>query len=387
MRNILPYVEGDICVVCACASDHAKHGHFRVHGRTIRCLRLMKPAAAAAKPLIPLRLRGFFGACLLWRRLDEQADVLYVHSPELAFPTLIWRTRSAVVLHMHGWADPLEFSRFRLGRVTPLRRFYAACSRGALRRADKVITVTDDGFAGCMQVLGTAAEGKCALVPTCYDEETFFVAASQTAIGSADAPTLLFVGRIEESKGFELLLPILEAVAVDSPDARLVIVGDGSRRHELKRRAAASPRSSQVTFAGWLDPGHVAAQMRHSSVLILPSLDEGLPTVALEAIACGTPVVSADVGGMRKLLRSAVTGSVVESRRPEAFAAAIGSILQAQPLRNEVARAVGDYKSSVVARRISEIIVDAAERHCCCAEGGTRSTTQQRAKNDEKRFR
>jgi glycosyltransferase involved in cell wall biosynthesis len=81
------------------------------------------------------------------------------------------------------------------------------------------------------------------------------------------------------------------------PDTELVICGTGALRADLEAQAAALGLSAHVRFAGLVDNEVVADYNRAADVFVLPSLLEALPTVAVEALACGTPVVSADHPG------------------------------------------------------------------------------------------
>lgn len=130
---------------------------------------------------------------------------------------------------------------------------------------------------------------------------------------------LLYVGRLDTVKGLPYLL---EAVAQLHREGHrqftLTVVGDGSRRAEWETLAGTLGIADSVTFEGWQDD--VVEYYRSHDMLVLPSISEGLPTVITEAQACGTPVVSTDVGGAREQVRG---GRIVPTKDAEALAGAI----------------------------------------------------------------
>ena len=111
---------------------------------------------------------------------------------------------------------------------------------------------------------------------------------------------------------------------------------------------------------------HLATYYRAADACLVPSRSESFGLVALEAAACGTPVVAAAVGGLRSLVEHAHTGFLVEGRDPAAFAAYVGEILDNPRLasemsRNAVARALG-YRWSMAAARLRRLYADLAAR-------------------------
>ncbi|HUY96206.1 MAG TPA: glycosyltransferase [Verrucomicrobiae bacterium] len=168
----------------------------------------------------------------------------------------------------------------------------------------------------------------------------------RTRLGLDGRLVALFAGRLEPLKGPDLLIEALAALD-RSPWLRLsqpvhgLFAGDDSsdgarvgQRQELARRAQALGLTGRVTFTGALPQERLARVYSLADVVVVPSHTESFGLVALEALACGTPVVAAAVGGLRHVAADGITGSLVAGREPEAWAAAIASMLS-DPLRRE----------------------------------------------------
>jgi D-inositol-3-phosphate glycosyltransferase len=153
-------------------------------------------------------------------------------------------------------------------------------------------------------------------------------------------PLLLFVGRIQPLKGVAVAVQAVAALADDQADARLVIVGGPSGPQgeaEVERMRAMVDDlglGEQVVFVPPRPHELLSTYYRAADVCLVPSRSESFGLVALEAAACGTPVVASDVGGLRSLIDHGRTGYLVEEPSPEAFAAWVRQIL-AEPLLAE----------------------------------------------------
>jgi glycogen(starch) synthase len=145
---------------------------------------------------------------------------------------------------------------------------------------------------------------------------------------SFEAPRLLCLGRLSPEKGFDLALKAFALLVDRFPRARLVLAGDGLARTELERQAAGLGLERVVEFIGWVAPDKVPALMNASTIVVMPSHREGLPSVALEAALMGRPVVATRVGGLPEIVVHQETGLLVDNTTPEAFAAAIRLLLE-----------------------------------------------------------
>ena len=145
------------------------------------------------------------------------------------------------------------------------------------------------------------------------------------------------VGNLVAGKGHDLA--IRSVVRLDAVE--LLIVGTGPERASLQQLARDVGIGSRVHFTGELKPEQMATVYSAADLLVLASSNEGWPNVVLEALACGTPVVATNVGGVSEMLTADVAGAIVAERTPEAISAAITDRL----MRSRDRVAVRDFAS------------------------------------------
>lgn len=147
-----------------------------------------------------------------------------------------------------------------------------------------------------------------------------------------NVPLLACVGALIERKGQGIAIAALR----DVPGARLVVVGKGEDEARLRALAASEGVADRVHFAGSIDHDLMPLILSAADVMVLPTVAEGLANAWVEALACGTPLVTCDVGGARELITGDTAGQLVE-RNPAAVAAGINAILNNPPPREAVA--------------------------------------------------
>ena len=161
------------------------------------------------------------------------------------------------------------------------------------------------------------------------------------AVGPAPPPAglgekaelVLSVGRLVESKNHQLVIRAL----ADVDGAVLAIAGDGPLRSELERVAAQAGVAGRVRFLG--ERRDARALMGAADAIVLASRAEGLPLVALEALASGTPLVATAVRGLRELLTNGENALLVPPEDPQALAAALRRVLSDLDLAARLAEA------------------------------------------------
>ena len=153
----------------------------------------------------------------------------------------------------------------------------------------------------------------------------------------------LAVGRLVEKKGFADLIDATALLAADGSPATLTLVGAGELEGELRERTIRRGVDGRVSFTGPLPQEAVSALMRSHTVFALPCLvaadgnRDALPTVILEAMASGLPVVSTDVNGVPEMIADGVSGRSVPQRSPSCLAGALDTLLSNPALRSSFA--------------------------------------------------
>jgi D-inositol-3-phosphate glycosyltransferase len=186
-------------------------------------------------------------------------------------------------------------------------------------------------------------------------------------------PLLLFVGRIQPLKGAEVAVQTLARLEdLGVGDARLLVVGGPSgplgetEMGALRRLAAAPAVAGRVTFVPPRPHESLSTYYRAADVCLVPSRAESFGLVALEAAACGAPVVASSVGGLTTLIADGETGFLVERGGAEAFAAYVVKILTDEGLAARLgaaaaARARG-YTWALAAARLRRLYQDLTAR-------------------------
>jgi glycosyltransferase involved in cell wall biosynthesis len=155
------------------------------------------------------------------------------------------------------------------------------------------------------------------------------------SVAGGDGPLVVAAGRLSREKGFHILVEAAARLVRSVPRARVILFGDGAERPRLERLAANLGLGSRFAMPGFCHD--LDALLPWADVVVLPSLTEGLPNVALEAAAAGVPVVATAVGGTPEVVVNGRTGFLVPVEDPVRLADRIGDLLT----RPEWARAFG----------------------------------------------
>jgi teichuronic acid biosynthesis glycosyltransferase TuaC len=211
--------------------------------------------------------------------------------------------------------------------------------RWALPRAARVVAVSR-ALAEQAQQLGVDAD-RIDVIPNGIDREQFKPrdrAEARRALGLSETEKLvLFVGHLTEAKGaFDLLRAFAEP-AMRAEDARVALVGDGASAEACQKLAG--ELGVPALFAGARPHAEIATWLAACDLLALPSWNEGMPNVVVEALACGRPVVASAVGGIPELVMPG-QGRLVPVRDVQALADALARTLQEPHDPSTISRAL-----------------------------------------------
>jgi len=191
------------------------------------------------------------------------------------------------------------------------------------RDADAIIAISEHAEHQLVERYGFDAD-RVHLIPHGVDTDRFYPREERHPAVDPEKTTLLYVGRLGARKGLDLALRAL--ARVDDPDLEFLIAGTGRHEEYLRNLARELGIVNRVRFLGYVPDDELPVLYSSSDVFVLPSRYEGFGLVALEAMACGTPVIGADAGGISTAIRFDPVSAVVP-RRCERFATALESVL------------------------------------------------------------
>ncbi len=204
--------------------------------------------------------------------------------------------------------------------------------RSVWRRAEAVVA-NSTGLK--MLAEASASDVPIRMIPNGVDTDRF---RPLTENRNGGRVRLGFVGRLVYQKGLDVLLQALALLPVET-DWRLEIVGDGDSRKHLETMAHDLDLYGKVHFAGWKERSELPGIYRQIDLFVLPSRDEGMPNVVLEAMASGLPVIASRVAGNEELVIEGQTGYLTPSEDPAALSRVLAESIGNTELRQQMGRA------------------------------------------------
>ncbi|MDB4944781.1 MAG: glycosyltransferase [Labilithrix sp.] len=275
---------------------------------------------ARASRRAALQVPALLGAGLAatWQALEEGYDLLHAHFlvPQ-GLVAALTRTRVPLVVSVHG------------SDLHALGSPFARLLQRAVARRAAVITVNSEATARELAARVPGAERRTRLLPMGFAPGIFHAPPD----GEPRDRTVVFAGRLSRQKGADVLVEAFPRVLARVPEARLLVNGDGPEATALAARARALGIGARIRFAPAASQEELAARFRASAVTVLPSRSdasgtEGQGLVAIEAMACGCPVVVSRSGGLAALVDDGARGLAVDPGDAEALARAIVATLE-----------------------------------------------------------
>ncbi len=326
------------------------------------------------------------------------ADLAKEHLPEVvdayteAVAAHLTRRDGPDAIHANYWLSGLAGHRLKHELSLPLVSTFHTLARVKAETGDpepdrrveaetEVIGCSDAILASCdaevaqLVELYGARPDRVEIVPPGVDHAFFSPgdrAGARAALGLGTHPVLLFVGRIQPLKGVGVAIEALAELSRTHADAVLVVVGGPSGADgdaEFADAQALVERHGLADRVRFVDPQPhhlLSTYYRSADVCLVPSRSESFGLVALEAAACGTPVVAAAVGGLLNLVDDGVTGVLVDTRVPSDYAAAASRILDDPSRATAMAAAAAErarrYTWSTSAARLRRLYADLTAR-------------------------
>ena len=292
------------------------------------------------------------------RRLEKGIDITHAHLPyppgELGH--LLLGSSRALVLSYHS----------DIVRQRVLGTFYSPFLRVLLRRANR-ISVASPAYIRTSPFLAPVAD-KCRVLPYGIDLSAFEATpeirqvAAELRARHAPKPLLLYVGKLRHYKGLNVLIEAMQQI-----DAHLLVIGSGMLEEEWRGQASALGLNERISFLGELSDADKLVALYASDLFVLPSTNraEAFGIVLIEAMACGLPLISTELGtGTSFVNQHEQTGLVVPPGDPDALAAAINRLLGDDELRKRMgaaalARVHAEFSQATMTARMTSLYHEA----------------------------
>ncbi|MCK6539041.1 MAG: glycosyltransferase [Anaerolineales bacterium] len=244
--------------------------------------------------------------------------------------------------------------------------------RQVLRRANRVVVATLAELTQ-LRFLYKADTSKLVVIPPGVDVSHFYPIPSDEAkmyVGlKPEDRMVLFVGRIEPLKGVDTLIQAMCCLQLKDkrrPVHLAIIGGDPSASREqmtaemarLQKLCDELAMGQTVVFLGMRDQDKLPYYYSAAEVLVMPSHYESFGMVALEAMACGTPVIASEVGGLAYLVRDGETGFTIPDQEPEKLCEKISWLLNDPELHESMSRRAVEYAQDYAWEKIAKQIVE-----------------------------
>ena len=281
-------------------------------------------------------LRAFFSMLQLLRR--SKPHIVHTHTSKAGILGRLaaWLVRVPIIIHTpHGHVFYGHFSR-------PVARLCLYMERMLGRITNHLIALTPQEGNDYV-TLNVSKANNTSVIHSGVDLSPFRQASRGRArkrkeLGiSPDALAIGFVGWLLPIKGVNFLVQAMAGVVRDHPKTLLVLVGKGEQENELKKQVENLGLTDKVLFLGWRSD--VEEIMACFDLLVLPSLNEGMGRVLVEAMAVGLPIVASNVGGISDLVKDGKNGLLVPPADAQALERAISGLLKDKARRKQLGKA------------------------------------------------
>jgi glycosyltransferase involved in cell wall biosynthesis len=276
---------------------------------------------------------------------------------DFTIPFLFPSKRGKIVVYFHGAASKGYLT--GKGLKSHLKgHIYSLLEHLILPKVDKIVTVSKND-AGFYADKYPKEKEKITTIPIPIDLDEFYIKPDKRILQNifglnVDHKIILYLGRFSKVKGIDFIIRVFMDLNRNEPKTDLILVGKGEDEKRLKKMVA-DLNIKNISFLGALAHEDVPNIMNCADVLVMASYTEGLPSVALEALACGLPVVSTDVGDIDKILINEKLGFVVGQRNEEEYKK---KLIKALKISDEFKEERHDAATIYSAPKISQRIID-----------------------------
>ena len=290
-----------------------------------------------------------------------QSSIIHTQRPDDLLPFVLFYKNNPKVCTLHG--IPHSAIYFKKGHI--IGKIYELIERFVLERTDTVLAVnekTKQFYTG----LYPQIKDKITIIPVGIDTKMFkpvnrYETRKKYHLNENEK-IILYVGRLNAEKGLDLLLKSFKTIKNEFTYCKLLLVGDGQEKANLKK-IKKDLNLGDIIFMDVLEHEKIPEIINCADVFALCSYYEGMPTVVLEALACGVPVVSTDVGDVHKVVRDGETGYIVRTRSEEELSAKlIKALSNSDRFKENCIKTAQQYSWDKIAKKIVGVYNELLEK-------------------------
>jgi glycosyltransferase involved in cell wall biosynthesis len=253
-------------------------------------------------------------------------SIIHSQRPDFMFPFVLFFRKNPKVCTLHG----IPSIGIKTRKNAIIWGIYSIIERSSLKHIDKLIAVNDSAK-GYYTGNNPRLKNDIIVIPVGIDLKLFRPMDRKKMRSlydfAQDDIIILYIGRFSQEKGLDLLLRGFSLLKAHIPNARLILLGKGPSESNL-RKIVKEEKISDVTFMEPVSHDKIPQMINSADLLALCSSYEGMPTVVLEALACGIPVVSTDVGDVSKIVKNGKTGELILNRDPKSVQNALLKVIE-----------------------------------------------------------
>lgn len=256
--------------------------------------------------LVTYLISLFFNLIIVTRKYN--IDIIHAHStiPTGLIGVIVAKImKKPVFITAHG----MDINNFENSS------FFKQLIKFSLNNCNKAIAVSSD-LAEKMRYLGVDQD-KIIILRNAVDTDKFKPTHIKTVRKNYDIKNnilILFVGYLDTFKGIFELIDAFYEVNTKNKNSMLMIIGEGPKEDELKKRVSNLGLVKSVIFTGKVPPMNIHEYYQSADIFVLPSHTEGIPLSILEAMSCGLPIISSCVGGIPEVVEDGKNGFLVSPK-------------------------------------------------------------------------
>ena len=294
----------------------------------------------------------------------EENSIIHAHRTYFLLPSILFHPKVPKVVTLH--MKPLEFVRVEYPQYFKLvNKLHKIVESFCLKRINVLVAINEE-VKQAYERRYPWINGKIKVIPgTGVDLEKFKPMDKEKIRKKygfkPDEKIILFVGRLEKIKNLDFLIRSFVFVINEVPNAKLVIVGRGSWQENLVNLVKELNLESNVIFMGEINPEEMPEVYNCADVLALSSMSEASPSVVREALACGVPVVSTNVGDASEIITDPLLGAIGNEYDEKLFAEALIKTIEIVKAKPEKVKercrdvALERFSFEVIAKKYVEI--------------------------------